>query len=103
MRFEFPRGSGLAADYDDAEADEIRSLIRASEEGRIERAELELVCRLIHEAKVHAGARLVPDSERRPEPEPLFYVPPPDSPFQIPAGAIAELMYDGPAEPDAPA
>jgi len=85
---EFPKNSGRAADYSEAELSLVRALMAEAEQRGVERSQLAHELVVLHEVKVCLDARLCPDEER----VAIFDEAPassydPDAHFQMPMSA----------------
>lgn len=93
-RVEWPRGSGVEADYTEEERDVVRALFRACAAGEIDDEQRDREVGVIHDLKALLDARIVPAEEapdfRGPE-QAVLYLPEPGSPFQIPGRALERL------------
>lgn len=82
------------ADYSDAERDAVRDWIAGAQKSGVRGGAIDREFTFMHELKVQLDARIVTGSDARDQDE--FFVPPPDSPFQIPDEVLVQLMFDGP-------
>jgi hypothetical protein len=91
---EWPHGSGISADYSEAEREVVRALFRACSSGEISEEQRDREVGVVHDLKALLDARIAPAEEapdvRGPE-QAVFYLPEPGSVFQIPARALERL------------